>query len=308
VIIAMHVTPQGIDPEASRPGEPQAQVAIVSGRYFETVRIPLRSGRAFNNDDREGGTPVVIVSESVANRYFPNGALYQRVLIPEIKFNITGSGERWIACEIVGVVGDVLGTSISDGGVLHLYLPESQNAIRFTYLAVRTDRDPVSLVTAVKRAVYSEVPDLPVADLRSLEDRAAFLTDPPLQGMWLLSVFSAVARVLASIGVYGIMTSAVAQRWRELGIRSALGATPGQIVRLIAGEGFRLMAAGFLLGIAGSLALTRTLEHLLYGVTRTDALAFGSAALALIFAGLLAGLGPAKASASVDPAKVLRAE
>ena len=306
VIASMHVVAEGNDPENPRPGEPQAHMAVVSGQYFGTLRIPLRQGRTFTDDDRPGSTPVAIVSESVANRYFPSGAIGRRILLPELTFNISGSGQRWITTEIAGVVGDVRRTSVRESDVMHLYLAESQNALRMSYLAVRTEGDPMLWAESVKRAVSEEATNLPVADLQPLDAKAAFLTDPPRHGMWLLSIFSVLAVALAAIGIYGVVSYAVAERRREIGIRMALGATERHILKLVTCEGLLMMVVGFGAGSAGSVAFTRSLEALLYGVGRADLASGGAAALVLALTAALSSFGPARASLRIDPARTLR--
>ncbi|SPE41621.1 membrane hypothetical protein [Candidatus Sulfopaludibacter sp. SbA3] len=303
VTISMDVHPEG---EPERRHEHVASMDVISGDYFRAMEIPRRAGRIFTPYDRDGSTPVVIVSESIVTRYFAGKALGKRIIIPEFKFNIDGGKD--IAAEIVGVVGNVCVNSVVDCQAEHIYLPEQQNALRMENLLVRTEGDPIGIAKAVRHAVYLEAPAVPLDDPQTLEERTAYLTDGPKRAMWLLGVFAGLAVMLAAVGIYGVSAYLATQRSHEIGIRMALGAKFGDIAGLIYRGALLPSAAGLGIGVGAALWLTRWLKSLIFGVRAGDLRTLTLAVLALLGISVLAATGPAIRAARSDPAKVLRRE
>jgi putative ABC transport system permease protein len=303
VSISMDVHPEGV-PE--RRHEHVASMDVISDDYFRVMGIPRRAGRIFTDDDREGSTPVTIVSESIASRYLAGNALGKRIVVPELKFNIDGGKDR--AAEIVGVVGNVCVHSVEDCQVEHIYLPETQNALRMEHLLVRTEGDPMAIARAVRHAAYLETPTVPLDDPQTLEERTSYLTDGPKRAMWLLSVFAGLALALAAVGIYGVSSYLATQRSREIGIRMALGAEFQDIAGLIYRGVLLPSAVGLAIGAGAAVWLMRLLRSLLFGINAGDPKTLALAGFTLLGISVLAATGPALRAALSDPAKVLRRE
>ncbi len=303
VSISMDVHPEG---QPERRQEHIAAMDVISEDYFRVMEIPIRAGRIFTREDRDRSAPVVIVSESIASRYFAGRALGKRLMIPELKFNIDGGKE--IAAEIVGVVGSVCVDSVEDCQSEHIYLPERQNALRMENLIVRTDGDPMGVAQPVRHAVYLEAPTVPLDDPQTLEDRTAYLTDGPKRAMWLLGVFAGLALLLAAAGIYGVSAYLATQRSHEIGIRMALGAEFADIAGLIYRGVLFPSAVGLTIGCGAAVWLTRLLKSLIFGVALGDPKTIAFAGFALLGASVLAATGPAIRAAWSDPARVLRRE
>ncbi len=300
VSISMDVHPQG---EPARRREHVASMSVISEEYFQVMEIPRSAGRIFTSEDRDGSPPVVIVSASIGNRYFAGHAIGKRLIVPELKFNIDGGED--LAAEIVGVVGNVCVNSVEDCEAEHIYLPERQNALRMENLLVRTEGDPLRIAKAVRHAVYLEAPAVPLDESQTLEARTAYLIDGPKRAMWLLGVFAGLAVLLAAVGIYGVSASLATQRSHEIGIRMALGATPGDIAGLIGRAALLPSAFGLIIGIGSALWLTRLLKALIFGVSTVDLQTFFLAGVALLGISVLAAVGPAINAALRDPAKAL---
>jgi putative ABC transport system permease protein len=303
VSISMDVHPEG---QPERRHEHAASMDVISDDYFRVMQIPRRAGRGFTRDDRDGSTPVVIVSESIVSRYFAGRAIGRRIIIPEFKFNIDGG--RDIAAEIVGTVGNVCVNSVEDCQAEHIYLPESQNALRMENLLVRTDRDPMALARAVRHATYLEAPNVPLDDPKTLEERTAYLTDGPKRAMWLLGVFAGLALLLAAVGIYGVSAYLVCQRSQEIGIRIALGARFGDIAGLIYRGVLLPSAVGLAIGAGAAVWLTWLLKSLMFGATIGNPKILALSGVILLGISVLAATGPAVRAALSDPARVLRRE
>lgn len=300
VQINMDVHPEG---EPERPHEHQASFTVISDDYFRLMQIPLRAGRNFTPGDRDGTPRVMIVSESIASRYFGDKPIGRRVVAPEFLYNIDGGKD--VAPEIVGVVGNVC-SSMEDCQAEHVYLPESQNALRMENLLVRTAGDPLAAENAIRRVVASEAPAAPLDEAQTLESRTTYLTDGPKRAMWLLGVFAGLAVVLAAAGIYSVSAYLAVRRGREIGIRMALGADLGDIAGLVYRDVLAPSALGLAAGMVASIRLTRLLHSLLYGVGAHDPATLAWAGAALLAVSCLAAAGPALRAARTDPAKVLR--
>ncbi|HWO01798.1 MAG TPA: ABC transporter permease, partial [Blastocatellia bacterium] len=288
---------------AGRPFEnPNQQVTAldpaISRDYLRAMGIPLVSGRTFTEQETRETARTVIINEAFADTYFPGeDPLGNRLIIDE--------GES-LVCEIVGVARDVKQFSLQMESAPMMYLP-SLEAGRAN-LVVCTTGDPLALVGAVREAVQSLDKDQPIANVQSMEQILSESVAQPRFRTLLLSVFAALALVLAAVGIYGVMSYTVTQRTHEIGIRMAMGASASAVVKLVVGQGIKLAVAGVLVGLGGAWALTRLMETLLFGVTATDPLTFASVSVLLAVVAVLACYIPARRAAKVDPMVALRYE
>jgi putative ABC transport system permease protein len=301
--MSMEVEPEG---RVSKTSVATATVDIVSSQYFRAMGIRVTAGRSFTQQDHRGGAPVVIVSESIARKYFDGKALGRRLHVPSVNFALTDAKVVW--AEVIGVVDNVAVTSVNETTAEHIYLPEAQNPVRFTYILLRADRDPLSFASAIRRAVAAESPLTPLDEMRSMEDRAAYLTAAPRRAMWLLGVFAGLAAILSGIGIYAVSAYISAQREREIAIRAAVGATACSLAGNVCGKPLASISLGILLGSLSALGLTRFLQSLLFGVGNIDLLTYAGAALALFACALIAMIRPALRAITMDVASTLRQE
>jgi predicted permease len=294
--------------KAATSDQPSASTVIVSEDYFKVVGIQLRAGRAFSAYDSLNSARVAMVSQAVADRYFGGAAVGRRIQLPSFDFNVTSVGKVGLY-EIVGVVSDVKQASIRETARLTLYLPESQNAVRYTHLVARAvARDPMRLERSLRHALYEEAPQLTIGQMLSLETGNAYLTRESARAMWLLTVFAALALALASVGVHGVISHAASRRTREMGIRTALGARPADLFRIVTGEAVRLALIGAAVGIALAYAMSRLLSSLLFGVGRADPATYLAGIALMVVLAAVASLTPAWRAARTDPSITLRAE
>ena len=281
--------------------QPLAQTRYVSPDYFRAIGIPLRQGRPFDERDRDGAPQVVIISEAMARRFFPGqNPVGQRLTA---SFHLQ-QGPR----EIVGVVGDVKSAGLDDDAAATMYLPFRQAPRPWITFVARTASDPQGFVRPVSRAIYTVDKEQALTNVRTMEQVLTESLSGRRFNMTLLMTFAGLALVLAAVGVYGVMNYSVMLRRRELGIRIALGARALDVLRLVLGQGLALTLLGVGVGTAGAYALTRLMASLLYGVTATDFLTFGSVSGVLILVGLLASFLPARRATKVDPMVALRSE
>lgn len=287
--------PQGHGQTAS------ANFRAVSPRYHSLMRIPLRRGRYLDDRDRPGSSDVAVINEAMARQFWPGEDPIGR------RIRIARQGEpAWR--EIVGIVGNIRHGGLHQEPSPEMYVPYTQQAWRFLRLAVRTTGDPAALAPALRKSVWAVDRDQPVSRVRTMDDVVAASMGETRFYSLLLGIFAMLALGLASVGIYGVMSYAVAARTREIGIRLALGAQRQSIFRLVLARGARLTALGIVLGLTGALAATRGIEKLLYGVQPTDALTFASVATVLAVVALLACWLPARRATRVDPAITLRYE
>ncbi|MGH9612321.1 MAG: FtsX-like permease family protein, partial [Bryobacteraceae bacterium] len=287
----------------------------ISPQFFDAMDMRLARGREFEERDTVSAPPVVIVNEAFARKYFPDrNALGQRILIA---WNLIGEKAADQPRQIIGVVNDIHEGGLQSPGSPDVFVPLTQvndavsaevNSMMPTTLLVRTAAEPMALSRKVADAVHSVDAMLPVFHIRSMTQVAGDSIRGQRFLMTLLGAFALLALVLAAIGVYGVMSYAVAQRTREIGIRAALGARPADLLRMIAAQGMTMALLGLAAGTAGALALTQLLRSFLYGVTPRDAPTFVVAALLLAGFALLATLIPALRAARLDPAAALRRE
>ncbi|HEX2167990.1 MAG TPA: ABC transporter permease, partial [Longimicrobiales bacterium] len=278
---------------------------FITRDYLETMDIPLRDGRLFTYADEAGG-PVVLINERLANVFYPDVNPIGRRLRPP------GDDVPWHT--IVGVVKDVKQGGLEEptGTEVYFLYPQTANQIGFAprtmNLVVRTSGDPNQLASSVRSAVRDLDPQLPVANMASMNDVLHAAVAGPRFITLLLAVFAAVALALAAIGTYGVMAYSVAQRRQEIGIRMALGAQASSVLGMVLGQGVVVAAIGIALGVAGAWALTRLMSALLFNVSATDPLAFVSAPLLLAIVALTACYIPARRATRVDPAVVLKSD
>ena len=287
-------------PPPDREKDPPLGVGTVSPDYFRTLQIPLLSGRFNDANDRAGSPKVAVVNRAFAQRYFPAGD----VLGKRIAFGCEDS----FCTTIVGVVGNVKQESITADVMPEIYVPFEQMPMNGLTLFVRTTGNPADLASALRSEVFAIDKNQPVFSVMTLDQRVVETIAVSRSLMLLFSGFALLALVLACVGIYGIVSYAVSQRTREIGIRMALGARAVDVLRLILKNGMMLVLAGIVIGVAGALALTRFLTTLLFGVTPTDTLTFVVVSLVLIGVALIACLIPARRATKVDPLEALRYE
>ncbi len=279
--------------------EGQTVTNAVSPGYFATMEIPLKRGRDFTAADRDSSALVVIVDQTLARRFWPDGDAIGR------RIQMTGD-TVWRT--IVGLVGGVLDNTPSDPPIPHTYFPYSQEPGRFVNLEVRTSGDAAPTIAAIRRTVAAIEPQVPLDVVQPLTDTIrSSVSDLRLTEI-LLGGFALLALLLAAVGVYGVMNLAVAARRREFGIRLAIGAEPGTLLRLVLGQGLRLAAAGAVLGVAGAWVVTRWMRGLLYGVSTTDPVVFTALPLLLVAIAIASCAAPSLRAAGSDPLEALRVE
>jgi putative ABC transport system permease protein len=286
----------------------------VSDHYFRALEIPLRRGRLFNDRDTKSSPPVVIVNEAFAKKYWPKGnPVGERIEIGKGMGPEFAEGPR----EIVGVIGDVKEGGLGNPAPEVMYIPLPQLKDSFMALnnkiiplswIIKTEVDPFTLSAAVQKQVLETDSQLAVARVRALRQVVGEATSRQDFNMKLLSVFAGIALLLAAIGVYGMLSYSVRQRSQEIGIRMALGAQAGDVLRMVVRQGMMMAGAGIVLGLAGAFALSRLLTAMLYGVKPYDPATFGAVALVLAVTAMLASWIPARRATRVDPLEALRYE
>jgi len=287
---------------------------FVSPGYFEALRIPLLRGRYFTRTDTGGAGHVVIVNEAFARKYWQDqDPIGQRMVIGKG----LGADFEEPARQVVGIVGSVTESGLAGGMVPVMYVPQSQITDGLTRLGasvlplswvIRTSGDPLSMASTVRHEFESLDAQLAPSHVVNMDQVIAEANARQNFNTLLLTVFASIALLLAAVGIYGLMSYAVEQRMQEIGIRMALGADRGKIMRLVLGQGMRLALVGTALGIAGAYGLTRVLAKFLFGVKPSDPLAFSIVAATLIVVTLLAGLVPTRRAMRVDPIVALRQE
>ncbi len=284
--------------------QPLAQLNVVTADYFKAMRVPLLRGRAFTDRDDRSAPSVAIVSESFAKQFFPGENPIGKRITPNGSVDPGDPPVR----EIVGVVADTHLISLRLLPKPQIYLPHQQFAIQSMSIFVRTDNNPQLLTAALRSAVSEIDKDVPVYRTRTLADYAARSIAQPRLNAILVALFALIALLLAAAGIFGVMTYSVAQRTQEIGIRLALGAQRGDVLRLVVRQGMQLVAMGVGLGFVGVFAFTRLLQSLLFGIGATDVPTMLGVALLLGVIAFLACLLPARRAARVDPISALRTE
>lgn len=279
---------------------PEIEYRGATPNYFSTMGIPLRKGRLF--DDHDGANPVVVIDEVAAARFWPG----QDPLDQRIKLGPSSERLPWIT--IVGVVGSVRHSGLAVDPQPHVYRPYAQSPLYSPILVIRTASDPSPMINTITSRVRSTNQEIPVYNVFPMQALVERSTTQRRFVMLLLTGFAAAAVLLALVGIYGTVAQSVVQRSQEIGLRMALGATPGAALRLILSEGSRLIAAGIATGALASLVLTRLMRSMLFEVHPLDPGVFIAAALTLAAFALLACYGPARRATRVDPLIALRCE
>jgi putative ABC transport system permease protein len=289
--------------------QPEVDVRVISPGYLHAMRIPLVRGRDLNDADVAGRPPVVLISESMAKRFWPN----ENPIGKHVTLTFFPDAVR----EVAGVVGDVKQDSLDQNRPVEmLYWPVSQITAPPSEtwrsfglsLAVRTSADPTSAISAVTTAVHLVDPEMPVEQLVTMEGLISASLFPQRFNVLLLGAFAGLALVLAAVGIYSVLSYTVRRRVREIGIRMALGASHSDVLRMVVSDGMKPILLGVAIGLAAALALSRVVASLIFGVRATDPLTFAAVALLLVAVGLLATILPAYRATRVEPVRILRDE
>ena len=281
------------------PGDaPQMQLNSVSPGYFAAMRIPLRLGRDVQTTDRAGSLPVIVVNKAFAEATWP----HESPIGKRIK---TGT-EEWRT--VVGVVGDTRHYTLNETQLLQGYVPHDQRPQVFTSLVVRTNGNPLAMAKSVREAIWRVDRDQPVWRFRDMEQDLQGVVASKKTMMWLTGLFAVVALLVATIGIYGVLSYTMSQRTREVGVRVALGASASQVTAMVVREGIRLVGAAVVVGLLASVVAARLLRGELYGVASTDVVTFATVTIVLSGVAMLACYIPARRASRVDPMIALRTE
>ncbi len=293
-------------PPVSPALQPAMQVRVATADYFSTIGIPLKRGRMFTDQDREGAPPVVLITEAAVKQYFPN----QEPIGKKITLGWGhGPGTPRAGGEVVGIIGDVKDAGLNEADPPQIYLPYRQWPVQGMAVVLKTSVPPASVADAVRGEVHAVDPLLPIANVRTLEQVLARSISQPRFYMTLLAIFAGVALVLAAIGIFGVLSYAVVQRTREIGIRMALGARERSVVGLVVGQALVLAVAGVALGsIFAWILSTSMMSGLLFSTDPRDLITFSAVAVTLTVVALVAAYVPARRATRVDPIVALRAE
>jgi putative ABC transport system permease protein len=281
---------------------------MVSPSYFHSLGIALTRGRGLNDRDVKGGPPVAMINESMAKKYFKGeNPVGKRIEVQEIVYGKPNLGPE-IPWEVVGVIADEKISGLDDDKSPGMYVPFSQSPTQFVSLIVKGETNPETMQQAIIHAVQQIDRDQPLPNIRTLAQIRTESVGPTRLRTALMAVFAGIAMLLAAIGIYGVIAYSVAQRTHEMGLRSALGANAAAILRLVIGGGMGRVAIGLAIGLAGALALTRTLKSLLFDVSPFDPWTMGAVGLVLMLVAVIACYIPARRATKVDPMVALRYE
>jgi putative ABC transport system permease protein len=278
---------------------PSTEVRAIQPRYFATMGIPLLRGRDFSWQDNNPDRPVFIINQSLASRYWSNeDPIGQRITVD--------MGAKPMPGEIVGIAADSRDQKLDGAAAPTVFYAHPGLPIGYMSFVVRTEGDPAAVARAIPQIVHGLDPNQPVVDIRTMDQVLSRSVAAQRFQMLLLALFAAIALVLATVGIYGVISYTVAQRTNEIGIRIALGASRGDVLRMVLSQGGAIVLRGLILGVAGALALTRTVSGLLFHVKPADPLTLGGVVLLLTIAALTALAAPAHRASRVDPLQALR--
>ncbi len=289
--------PAGVTP-------PAEAYRVISPDYFATAAVPLLRGRLLTDDDRRDHTPSVLINDALAKKYWPNES-------PIGKEIYLGAPDNRLfdRAAIVGIVGNTRDAGLGADPLPIVYMPTGLTPWWDTFnFMIRTTGDPAALTRAAREVMRGIAPSLPVQDVRTMDEYVRESVAPARWSMALLTLFAAVALAMAAVGVFGVLSFLVTQRTRELGIRMALGAAPGEVRRMVVAQGTRLAVGGALVGLAGAFAVSRLMASMLYGVTPSDPMTYVSVTAVLLVIAALASWLPARRATKVDPMIALRSE
>jgi putative ABC transport system permease protein len=290
------VLPEG-QPDVPLAQRPFVDIEAISPRWFETMRVPLRSGRPFASSDNAKAPPVVVVNETFARQYWPGqSAVGKKVAI----------GRRPEPALVIGVAADVKNQGLEKASQAQLYLPFSQLPWSDMNLLVRTDVSPQAAISTIRAQIAAVDSGQPINDIESANQLIDSSRAQPLFMMLLIAGFSATALILAIIGVYGVLSYSVAQRRQEFGIRLALGAHRRDIMRIVMRQAMLLAIVGVIAGVCAALALTRFLGHVLYETGTRDLTTFIVAPLVFLLVAALAAYLPARRAMMLEPIEILK--
>jgi predicted permease len=293
------ISVEGYEPRAGE--ELEAEFNYVGEDYFATVGVPLVRGRGFTEEDRQGAAPVVVINETMQKRFFPSSDPIGRTV---------SVGSR--RGTVIGVARDAKYHGLNEDSAPYIYAPLKQSIVgvglETLTLLVRTNGDPARVLDPVRSEIKAIDANLPISEAETIREHIGDALMVQRFGSTILSLFSLLTLVLASVGIYGVVSYLISQRTREIGIRMALGADRKDILRLMLGKSLFPVALGILLGIGAGVLTTRALNSFLYGVSTTDPLTFAIAALLLTAVALLASYIPARRATKIDPMIALRHE
>jgi predicted permease len=279
-----------------------SRASIIEPGYFRTLRIPLIRGREFQDTDTTKSKAVVVVNQAFANKYFPGEDPIGKRINPGLDDGVVVDVKH----EIVGIVGNVKVGQLTREMVPEMYLPYSQAVILSPKLAMRTASDPVALISAVRAQVAQIDKNLPLYEVRTMDDAFSRSAAQQRFQALLVSAFAMISLLLCAIGLYGLLSYLVAQRTLEIGVRMALGAPRESVLTMVLRRGMVLATIGVVLGIAASVVLTNFLKGMLFGIRPLDLVTFVAVSAVLLLVCLLASSGPAHRAATLDPMKTLR--
>ena len=301
--VGMYFSVEGapLQPESQKPA---ANTNLVNPAYFRTTRVPILQGRAFDDRDRLGAPPVVIISSRVASRFFPG----QNPIGRHISVESPGPTRTSPVREVVGVAGDIRYSTRDPEDSMELYLPYLQNTWPRIHLLVRSRVEPESLISQARAVLRDLDPEQSVSDVRTMMERISLVAGKSRWNSTLASICAGLALALAAVGIYGVVSYSTAQRTQEIGVRMALGAQGTEITTWILRQAILLAAIGVALGVIGYLTVARLFQGLLYGTSPTDPRTIAAAAAILGGIAALASYLPARRAVNVDPVRALRAE